>query len=192
MINWLETVILIIRYLWPFRKVEQFQRGVIYVWARHHKHWPARKEDWTIGPGVWPVIPYFTEIRTASSVLGVVGTPLLQITASDGTPITFSAAMTWRIFDVARAWNETDHIGETSQELLAAVCSEKLAEVEADRLDPDRRKRLIASMREWLNKEMDFMGAEVTALRFTNFAVGKQTIRTLRIMTDTALLTNYK
>jgi regulator of protease activity HflC (stomatin/prohibitin superfamily) len=191
LLNWLETVIVVIKYLWPFRKVEQFERGVLYVWARHWKHWPARKGDRTVGPGIWPVLPYFTEVRAATSVFGVTGTPLLQITAQDGTPITFSAAMTWRIYNAAHAWNNVDRVLETGQELLAAVTAERLAEVKPHRLDGDHRRRLIKSMLKWLNEEMEFMGCEATALRFTNFALGKQSVRTLRLMMDTALLTDF-
>ena len=191
LLNWLQTVITVVQYLWPFRKVEQWERGVLYIWARHWRRWPARPSDWTVGPGVWPVIPYFTELRTTTVVRGVTGTPLQQITARDGTAITFSAAMTWRIVDSAKAWNETDRVLETGQELLAAVCAEKLAEVDSERLDGTKRKRLLSDMVKWVNKELKFCGCEVEAIRFTNFAVGRQSIRTLRLMADTALLTDW-
>jgi len=191
LLNWLQTLITVFSYLWPFRVVEQWERGVLYVWARHWRHWPARPSDWTVSPGIYPIIPYFTEVRPGTVVRGVTGTPLLQITARDGTLVTFSAAMTWYILDVAKAWNCTDRVIETGQELLAAVCAEKLAEVEPSRLDGDKRKRLVADMIRWLNAEMAFMGCSVEALRFTNFAIGSQPLRTLRVMTDPALLRDY-
>ena len=129
--------------------------------------------------------------KCASAVRGVTGTPLQQITGVDGQHITFSAAMTWHIWDVARAWNNTDRVLETGQELLAAVCAEKLAEVDPSRLHASQRRSLISDMIEWLNVELEFIGCEVDALRFTNFAIGHQDIRTLRLMLDTALLTDF-
>lgn len=191
LLNWLQTLITVLTYMWPLRRVEQWERGAYYVWGRWWSRWPARKSDGTIGPGIWPIIPFFVEVRAATVVLGVTGTPLQQIMARDGTPITFSAAMTWRIVDVAKAYNKTDRVLETGQELLAAVCAEKLAEVDPTRLDGDKRKRLIVDMIKWLNQEMEFMGCEVVALRFTNFAIGSHRVRTLRLMTDTALLTDF-
>lgn len=191
LINWLQTLVTVFEYLWPFRRVEQWERGVLYVWARHWKRWPARKSDHTIGPGIWFVIPYFTNIQTASAVRGVTGTPLQQVTGMDGQQITFSVAMTWHIYNVASAWNNTDRVLETGQELLAGVCAEKLAAVEPERLEALHRPRLIADMTGWLNQELKFIGCEVNALRFTNFVVGQQSIRTLRLMTDTALLTDF-
>lgn len=191
MLNWLQTLIVVLQYLWPLRRVEQWERGVYYVWGRWWAKWPARSIDGTVGPGIWPIVPFFIEIRAAVVVPGVTGTPLLQITAKDGTPITYSAAMTWQIVDAAKAYNCTDRVLETGQELLAAVTAEKLAEVDATRLDGDKRKRLVNDMIRWLNESMEFMGCRVNALRFTNFAVGTHQIRTLRLMTDTALLRDF-
>ena len=191
LLNWLQTLITVVTYLWPFRRVEQWERGVYYIWARWWERWPARELDGTIGPGIWPIIPFFTEIQTTTAVQGVTGTPLLQVTARDGTPITFSVAMTWRIYDSAAAWNNTDRVLETGQELLAAVCAEKLAEVEPTRLDGDKRRRLVSDMLKWVNKEMEFMGCEASAIRFTNFAIGHKNIRTLRLLMDPALLTDF-
>jgi regulator of protease activity HflC (stomatin/prohibitin superfamily) len=192
LLNWLQTLIAVIQYVWPFRKVDQWERGVLYVWNRWWCHWPARKVDWTVGPGIWPILPYFTDVRAAPVVRGVTATPLQQIEDRDGKPLLFSAAMTWRIYDAASAFNNVDRVLETGQELLSAVCAEKLAEVGADRLDGPARKRLINSMTKWLNEELEFMGCTVDSLRFTNFARGMQGVRTLRLLTDTALLTDYQ
>jgi len=176
-LNWFQTIIEVARYLWPFRIVHQWERGVVYVCGRCIG---------TVPPFVYPIIPFFTDVKATSVVPGVISTPLLTVTTRDNkSTITFSAAATVRISDASRAWNKIDNVSETMRELLAAVTAEKLAEVDPARLDGDKRKRLIADMVMWLNRELEPFGLEVLAVRFTNFAVN---MKAFRLMTDTALL----
>lgn len=191
LLNWLQTVITVLQYLWPLREVSQWERGVYYVWGRHWRRWPSRPSDWTVGPGLWPVIPFFTGVRVGPITWGVTGTPLQEITTRDGKPLTYSAAMTWRIYDMSAAFHNVDRVLETGQEILANVTAEKLAEVDAGRLDPDKRKRLISDMIKWVNTEISEFGCVCVRIRFTNFAVGTQAIRTLRLLMDRALLVDF-
>lgn len=191
LLNWLQTLISVISYLWPFKEVPQWDRGIYYVWGRHWKHWPARIDDHTIGPGLWPLIPFFMNVRSGTAAWGVAGTPLQEITTRDGRPLTYSAAMTWRIVDMTAAFHNVDRVLETGQEILANVTAEKLAEVDSSRLSPEKRKRLISDMLRWTNIELAEFGCEASRIRFTNFAVGKTAIRTLRLLMDPALLTDF-
>jgi regulator of protease activity HflC (stomatin/prohibitin superfamily) len=178
MLNWVQTLIEVIKYIWPFRIVHQWERGVYYVFGRCVGTVPAF---------VWPIIPYFCDVKPTSVVPGIISTPLLTITTKDGKgTVTFSAAATVRVADPRKAWNNVDTVAETVREMLAAVTAHELSLVDPGRLDGDSRRRLITSMIGWLNSEMDFMGCEVSALRFTNFVVN---MRAYRFMTDTALLT---
>lgn len=177
MLNWFQTIIEVARYLWPFRIVHSWERGAYYVCGRYVGSVP---------PFVWPVIPFFTDCKATVVVPGVISTPLLTVTTRDGKgTITYSAAATLRIVNVGKAWNNIENVSETMRELLAAVTAEKLATVEPERLDGDRRGRLCASLVTWLNTELEFCGIEVQAVRFTNFVVN---MRAFRLMTDTALL----
>lgn len=177
MLNWVQTIIEAARYVWPFRIVHQWERGVVFICGRCIG---------TVPPGVYPIIPFFTDVKPTSVVPGVISTPLLTVTTRDNkSTITFSAAATLQISNANYAWNRIDNVAETMRELLAAVTAEKLAEVDPGRLDGEKRKRLIADMVMWLNRELEPYGLEVLAVRFTNFVVN---IRAFRLMTDTALL----
>lgn len=177
MLNWFQTIIEVARYLWPFRIVHQWERGALYIFGRYIASLPAF---------VYPIIPYFTDVKPTSVVWGVISTPMLTVTTRDGKgTVTFSAAATLRIADLGKAYNKIDNVSETMRELLAAVTAERLAELDPDRLDGDRRARLLNSLVGWLNEELEFCGLEVQAVRFTNFVVN---MRVFRLMTDTALL----
>lgn len=164
-----------IEFLWPFRAVEQWERGVYYFFG---KCWR------TVGPGRWPVIPYFMEVRAVGIAPSIVGTPLLTITLKNGDALTFSVAATVFVEDAAAALNKIEDYEETTQELLGARVAEKLAEVDPNRIDSGSRRRLATDLARWLDEETVEYGVRVTALRFTNFVVN---VRTYRFLTDTSL-----
>lgn len=174
MLNFIQSLIEVFKYLWPFRIVEQWERGVLYVRGRHWARWPARRGDRTFGPGVYLLVPYFMTMRTCGVVPFVVTTPLLQIEVG-GKPLTFSATATMQIYDAAAAWNNIDSVLDTVVEILAAVTAEWLP------LTTDRGR-----LRDLVNKELARLqsGTRVLALRFTNYA----SVRPYRLLMDTALL----
>lgn len=170
----LQTLIAVLQYSWPFRAVESWERGVYFVFGYRWR---------VVGPGRWPIVPFFMDVRPVSIVPAVLGTPLLTITLRDGRTLTFSAAATVCVTDAWKAF-EVDDYDETTRELVGARLAEKLAEVDAARVDPDNRRRLMGDLIRWLNDETKEYGVAVRALRFTNFSVN---LRTYRILTDTAV-----
>lgn len=177
MLNWIQTLLTVIEYIWPMRRVEQWERGAYYIWGRYVG---------SVGPGIWPIVPFFMDVKSSSVVWGVVSTPLLTVTARDmKTTITYSAAATLRIAEIGLAYNAVDNVGETMRELLSALTADKLATVPVEKLDGEKRKDLLKSLTALLNRELAFCGLEVQAVRFTNFVIN---MRSFRLMTDTALL----
>lgn len=164
------------KFLWPLRPVEQWEIGVYYILGRAY---------WEVGPGRWPVIPYFMDVRAVSVVPALVSTPLQTITLRDGTSLTFGATATVRVERAADAINLVNDYNETTVELVASVLAERLAKVDANRLDPERRGRLMADLLQWLDAETGQFGVRVLALRFTNFALN---VRTYRLLMDTSQL----
>jgi regulator of protease activity HflC (stomatin/prohibitin superfamily) len=159
-----------LRDLWPFRKVEPWQRGTVVVFGRY---WRA------VGPGVYPVIPWFIEIDGYSVVPAVVSTPRLDIELKDGTAVSFVAAITLRVADVERALLRVSDYEQTTVEAASAALAERLAEVETAQLAPERRGRLLASLRKRVQDEVAEWGVEVTNLRFTTFVTRPRFYRVL-------------
>ncbi|HUQ70673.1 MAG TPA: SPFH domain-containing protein [Planctomycetaceae bacterium] len=146
--------------LWPIRMVQQWERGGLMVngkWKRE------------VGPGIYWVIPWFMHVEERSMAEAICGTPRLDITLKDRSTLSFSASATVQVVDVSKAVCTVDTYQETIRELLAAVLAEKLAEVDADRLLPENRRRLIADLKRWVQVEAEPYGVEIKAVRFTSF-----------------------
>lgn len=165
-----------LQFIWPLRKVHQWERGLRYRFGRYVRN---------LGPGVYWATPWFGEIRAESVVPGIVQTPRIDITAQDGMLVTLQASATVRVVDLAKAVNEVDAYMETTAELITAVLAEKVAEVDAARLAPEKRSRLLSDLRRWVQAEADGFGVEVSKLRFTTFVTNP---RAFRLLGDSAVV----
>jgi regulator of protease activity HflC (stomatin/prohibitin superfamily) len=174
----LQLLLHVFGYLWPFRVVRQWEGGVWYVWGRYWR---------TVGPGVWPVIPYFSDILAVSRAPAIYGTPLQTVTLRDKRQLTFSATITVQVEDAAKALNEVEAWHETVVELAAGRLAERLAEADPDRFEPDRKKRqrLLEELRAELDGEAQKWGLRVLGVRFNNFALG---LRTYRLLSEPATI----
>ena len=159
-----------ISFLWPLRKVQQWERGALYRFGRYKRE---------LKPGIYPVVPWFYDVTAESVVPGIVQTPRLDLTAQDGTMVTVQLSATVRVVDLGKALNTVDAYMETVQELITAVLAEKLAEVDAQRLAPEKRGRLVSDLRRWIDQEAAEFGIEVTKPRFTTFVVNPRPFRLL-------------
>jgi len=166
------------QYVFPFRRVEQWEAGLYYVLGRYWR---------TVGPGCWPLTPYFMDVVPVSMVPSIHGTALQTITLRDGLTLTYSATATVQVENAATATNAVDKWPETTMELIAGLLSERLADVDPKRFDPARNKRdrLLEELREEIDTATKVFGVRVRSLRFNNFALG---VRTYRLMSERATL----
>jgi regulator of protease activity HflC (stomatin/prohibitin superfamily) len=166
----LKTIVEWVQFLWPLRIVRQWERAGYYVLGRYWRD---------VGPGLYAICPWFTDIVAIPVVPAIIGTGRQDITMSDGANLSFAATATVRVTSVADALNAVDDYRETVQELIGSVLAEKLAEVDAERLAPERRTRLLGTLERALAKEAGEFGIEVTKLRFTSFVLNARTYRLL-------------
>lgn len=167
------------QYLWPLHIVSQWERAGLYVFGRFVT---------VVGPGLWPKIPWFMMYIDVSTVPSIGNTVRLDITTKDNRALSFSAAITYRVVDVAKALNDVDSYEETTQELAASILAAQLAEVEPERLLPERRARLTTSALGWVQAEAAVYGVEIEKVRFTTFVLGA---KTFRLLTDTVAATSW-
>lgn len=168
MTEFLRLLLDAVAYIWPLRMVKQWQRGGYYWFGRYRRE---------VGPGVWPVVPWFGEVHEVDVCEAIVGTSRQDITMKDGTLLSFAASATVRVVNVRLALNAVDQFRETAQEAVAAVLAERLAQVDPERLEPDRRGRLFTTLRDAVADELAPYGIEVTKLRFTSFIVNARAHR---------------
>ena len=166
----------IAQWAFPLRAVEQWERGCYYVLGKYWK---------TVGPGRWPVIPYFMDVRAVSIVPGVVPVQLQTVTLRDGVALSFAASVMFRVTDAASALNKIERYEETVSEQAAGLLAERLADVDPDRFDPayGKRDRLLKELVAELNRQTSAYGVEVMEVWMRDFAMG---IKTYRLLNQTS------
>ena len=157
-----------IAYLWPFRIVMEWERANYYICGRFWK---------TMKPGLKIVLPFFTEIRSETSVPMVFVTPMQSIMLKDGGTLTFSATITLTVEDLNKAFNKVETWASTSTELASGILAEKLADTDSGKFDPENRGRLIGGCKVTLGNALAEYGVKVHALRFNNFVKNMRVYR---------------
>jgi regulator of protease activity HflC (stomatin/prohibitin superfamily) len=162
----------IIGYLWPLSKVHPWEKGAYYFCG-----WYLGD----VGTGLYPVIPWFLDLRVEGTISMTFVTPLQTITTQDGGTLTYSASVKLRVVNLGQAYNSVLEWHETALEDITAALSEKLAEVDVQRLEPASRGRLIGACKRTLDTELDSYGVGVDRLRFNNFV---RNMRVYRLFND--------
>lgn len=158
-----------IQYLWPFRIVEQFERGVYHVCGRRVAV-PARLGGPDCRPGIpWPIIPFFTDVKIIAIKRTTLVIPKQTIDCLDGQTLTFSASAQVEIEDANLAYNEVDQWAETSTEDVASVLSDKLMRMDAAKFAPEERSKMIGECRRAITGLLATYGVRLVSLRFNNF-----------------------
>lgn len=174
--DFLRVLLEIIQFLWPGRKVMTWEEGCLYILGKYKKK---------LGPGTYWIIPWFMEIKEFSVVPGIVTTTRQDITLLDGSILHFAASLRVRVSDLALALNTIDSYQETTQELAMNLFADKLADMDAVRLQPENRRRLASDLRRAIANEAKEFGVEVSGVTFTTF-VHKP--RVIRLLTGTEVL----
>lgn len=166
-----------ISYLWPFRIVEQYERGVYYFLGK-----VVQVPKWYGGPDctaghLWIVVPFFCDIKTLMVVRDTVVTPIQTIEVIGGKSLTFNASAQLEIEAIDLALNTVVKLKQTAAEDIAAILAEKLATVEPDKLEPEARGRLVGGCRQAISAAISKYGVRLLSLRFNNFVRNMRTYR---------------
>lgn len=161
-----------IEFAWPFKKVMEWERGSLY-WRGHYTK--------TLGPGTYFCWWWFEDLKTTEVVRDTYKTEVQQITTKDGDTLTFQAAMSIFVDDAALAINNVVRHDETAVEDAAAILADTLADLDAARLEPERRRALLRTCKKLVDDELKEYGLRTGYLRFTNFVRG---VRTYHVFGD--------
>ncbi len=133
--------------LFPFRLVSQSQRGVPFVFG-----WSPRC---TLPPGVYFVLPWFTDVVPVSVVPHVYQTPVQTIGRR-----TFSASVVIRVVDAWAAYNTLELWHESAVELAGAVLADAVRHESCENLP---------AVCDRINAELAPHGIHVDRLRFLDY-----------------------
>ena len=168
--DFLRLLLDFIEFLWPLKRIEQYEEGVVMVLGRYKK---------TVGPGVYFRVPWFTDVHAVSVVWGAITTGRNDITMKDGKTLSFAANSLCRVVNAQKAMIDIHDHENGMHVILSSVLAERLAEIDPERLAPDKRARLNTDLRKWVEQEAAEFGVEVKWVRFTSFVVNPRTYRLL-------------
>lgn len=174
-----ELLLKLVELLWPLRIVAEYEHGCVYRCGKYVR---------TVGPGCYFVIPWFWSILEINRSRGIISTGRQDITTKDAGTLSYSATAPIWVKDAAVALNEVDEVRETAQELFTSVLSERLADVDANRLTPESRGRLVSDLQRWANEEARVFGLEFGRVRFTSFL---RDPKTFRLLADSQAAANW-
>jgi hypothetical protein len=110
-------IVNLLRELWPFNKVEPWEKGVYVIWG---------KPLWVVGPGIWPVIPWFSDVWVAPTVPYVMTTPALTNLTEEGE-VTGVGIIQLRIVDIWKAILSIEDYSSNIGELVTGVVGKSLS-----------------------------------------------------------------
>ncbi len=159
-----------IAYVWPLKRCNLWERALYIACGR----W-----KFEVGPGLYLVPPFFCELHALSMAWDVQHLARHDITTRDGRGLSFEAVATMRISNLQKALLLVHDYERSTEEMVGSLLAEKLAEIEPERLLPDRRSRLVNSLVGWVQDEAAAFGVEVSRIRFSSFVLNARTVRLL-------------
>ncbi len=157
-----------VEYLWPLRIVHQWEQGGYYVCGRFWK---------MVGPGCYPVLPFFVTIIEISTVPHMIVAPRLDVTLHDGKSLTLWATAWAQVTDFDLAVNSVEDFSHTTTELVQSVIADRLAKMDSTKLEPENRAGLLRQLSGWCNDETKEYGVKIEKVRFTTFVLNARTYR---------------
>lgn len=166
-------LISVCQFIWPFRMVEQWERGV--------KTSFGRITDTQVSPGVYFVIPWFMDVKEIPGSWDYVESGRMDLTLKDGRTLSCEATAKMRVVDFGKAWADFHDYETDRHRMLRAVVSELLQEADPERFEPARRGRLLGgSLLKAVQDGAAPIGCEVESVQMTTFVVGHRTFRLLQ------------
>ena len=148
--------------------MEQWEGGGRYLFGRWRK---------PVKPGVWAVVPWFMDVKVCSQAEMIIVGDRQDITIQDSSVVSYQATAVIGVVDPFLAINAVETFQDTIKELLEVISAEKLSEVDAQRLTPEKRPRLLADLKRWVSEPAKAYGIEVRKVAFKSFVLNTRVQR---------------
>ena len=166
--TWVETILSRLAELWPWRRVQPWQRAVRSSFI------PFRGVRITVlQPGIARAVPWFDSIETRDVQEDSVNLATQSVTTQDGIAVTFSASFMYEIEDVKAAVFNVKDFSSSLQDLSLMHLSERVrAWTWAELLE--RQKDLEDSLRGTLTTRAKRWGVRITKCGMTDLVKARQ------------------
>ncbi len=171
-----QLIVEIIKTLWPFRIVEQWERGVYVRFSR-----PARKmwrDNLVLKPGIYIVLPFWADVMTISVVDDPIVLTKQDFTLDDGTPVIVQAGAMLRVTDPMKALFEIEDYEQNATELTEAAVGKQLVTADKSVFDTgQRRSGLLRRIASDADSRTAHYGVQIREVWFTSFSLALMTGR---------------
>lgn len=168
-----------LQFIWPMRRVEQWEGGVRFWCGRFVR---------VVGPGVYGVLPWWGEVTTVSMAESIVGTGRQDITTRDGSLLSFAATCPMKVVNPYKALVNVDGYQETAQEALMSVLSAALVKEETAELSPRARAGLMKRLSNEVRAKVSEYGIESGEVSFVSFVTN---MKAHRLLIDQHAIASY-
>jgi regulator of protease activity HflC (stomatin/prohibitin superfamily) len=162
-------VLQFIEFVWPFRQVEPWERGIIIVCGR----WVFE-----VGPGVYPLFWYFMKMHTVNMLpetqhLGTVEV----VTTENGETISYGVLIETQVLDAKLAYLTVEDYDNKSRRDAWGIIAMQLADLPSKRLQAGDQRALRRTMILSINKVIERYGVTCLTLAFPTFVGGMRSYR---------------
>jgi regulator of protease activity HflC (stomatin/prohibitin superfamily) len=164
-VGWLQLLFEKVEYLWPFRVIRSFQRGVFMCVGWTYPH--------PLKPGFYPFLPWFMAIEVVDVVEDVIDLHSQSITTSDGKLVTFSANISYEVTDAVALWTEVQDFAENLSRVACGHLAVRVREQSWEELQLGQRK-LELSLRDTMTTRVKPWGVRILECRLTDCVQAKQ------------------
>ena len=167
--NWIDAVISKILWLWPWKLVQPYQRGVRVCFI------PFRGVKLTLlaDPGIVRAIPWFDSVYIMDVQEDSVNLATQSVTTTDDVAVTFSGSFMYEIEDVQAALFNVKEFTSSLQDLGIMHLSERVREQSWAELRV-AQKELERSLKGTLETRAKKWGVRITKVGITDLVKARQ------------------
>jgi regulator of protease activity HflC (stomatin/prohibitin superfamily) len=185
--DFVNAIVSVIGYLWPFKLVGPWERGLYLVFGRIVTPWRwvgfslRPLNDHELPSGMYLCLPFFTEVHQVAISYDYVKSGRLDLTLKDGRILTCAAVAKARIVDLKQAYIAYHDYEVDRVSAFQAAISETLVEADPDRFEAGKRGRLLgSSLLKAVREAFEGIGHEVESVQVTTFVLQPKVFRLLQ------------
>lgn len=162
-------IVLVILVLYSIRQVDQYERGVKFMFGRFYK---------TINPGWNVVFPIIQGMRKVDMRVKAVDVPDQEAITKDNVSARINAVIYYRIIDAEKAIMEVENLFVAVSQLAQTTMRNVIGEVTLDEL-LSQREKISARIQEIVDEKTDAWGVDVQSVELKDINLPEGMKRTM-------------
>jgi regulator of protease activity HflC (stomatin/prohibitin superfamily) len=156
--TWIDAILSRIAELWPFVRVNTYQRGVRFR---------AGRNPTELAPGIHFAVWWFDDVHVVDVAEQPINLPTQTVTTRDDVPVTFSANVTYEIADVVQMYTSVQDFEDSINAIAMIHLAQRVRDWTWVEL-VEGQKELERSLKGTLTTRADRWGIKIIAVGFTD------------------------